>query len=53
MVFCIEKRQPVPGVGGANFEETVVVTADGYELLTSAHRDHERTEPSGDSCSIG
>jgi Xaa-Pro aminopeptidase len=41
MVFCIEKRQPVPGIGGANFEETVVVTDDGCELLTSARRNHE------------
>lgn len=38
MCFCIEKRQPVPGVGGANFEETILVTADGYELLTTAPR---------------
>lgn len=36
--LCVEKRQPVPGLGGANFEETVIVTADGYELLTSAPR---------------
>ena len=42
MVFCIEKRQPVPGLGGANFEETVVVTEGGYELLTSAVRDRDR-----------
>ena len=38
MCFCIEKRQPVPGVGGANFEETILVTDDGYELLTTAPR---------------
>ena len=38
MCLCIEKRQPVPGVGGANFEETILVTADGYELLTTAPR---------------
>ena len=28
----------VPGLGGANFEETVLVTEDGYELLTTAPR---------------
>ena len=38
MCLCVEKRQPVPGVGGANFEETVIVTNDGYELLTTASR---------------
>jgi len=38
MCLCVEKRQPVPGLGGANFEETVLVTGDGYELLTTAPR---------------
>jgi Xaa-Pro aminopeptidase len=38
MCLCVEKRQPVPGLGGANFEETVLVTADGCELLTTAPR---------------
>ncbi|MDX6376090.1 MAG: Xaa-Pro dipeptidase [Gaiellaceae bacterium] len=38
MCLCVEKRQPVPGVGGANFEETVLVTDTGYELLTTAPR---------------
>jgi Xaa-Pro aminopeptidase len=45
MCLCIEKRQPVPGVGGANFEETVLVTAGGYELLTTAPRSFD--EPVG------
>ncbi len=38
MCLCVEKRQPVAGIGGANFEETVLVTDDGYELLTTAPR---------------
>ncbi len=38
MCLCVEKRQPVAGVGGANFEETILVTETGYELLTTAPR---------------
>ena len=46
MCLCVEKRQPVPGVGGANFEETVLVTDGGYELLTTAPRSFV-DEPAG------
>ena len=36
MCLCIEKRQPVPGVGGANFEETVI--AFGLKPMKTAIR---------------
>lgn len=32
--LAIEKRIPVPGVGGANFEQNVLVTATGHDLLS-------------------
>jgi Xaa-Pro aminopeptidase len=35
MYLAIEKTVGVPGVGGATFEENVLVTDDGVEVLTS------------------
>jgi Xaa-Pro dipeptidase len=34
MVLTVEPGIFLPGVGGATFSDTVVVTADGYETLT-------------------
>jgi Xaa-Pro aminopeptidase len=34
MVFSIEPGIYLPGVGGARLEETVVVTLDGYEVIS-------------------
>jgi Xaa-Pro dipeptidase len=40
MVFSIEPGIYLPGVGGARVEETVLVTEDGYEVLSDmSHRD--------------
>lgn len=34
MVLCVEPQFVLPGVGGTNIEQMVLVTADGHELLT-------------------
>ncbi len=39
MVFTIEPGVYIPGYGGVRIEDDIVVTKDGYDLLTSAGRD--------------
>jgi Xaa-Pro aminopeptidase len=36
MCFAIERRIEAPGIGGANYENDVIVTDDGPEIVTSA-----------------
>lgn len=36
MYLAVEKTVGIPGVGGATFEENLLVTADGVELLTES-----------------
>jgi Xaa-Pro aminopeptidase len=36
MCFAIERRIEAPGVGGANYENDVIVTDDGPEIVTPA-----------------
>ena len=38
MVFTVEPGVYVAGVGGIRIEDDILVTADGYELLTDAPR---------------
>jgi Xaa-Pro aminopeptidase len=40
MCLAVEKRVAVPGVGGANYEDDVLVTSDGCEILTPARTDY-------------
>ncbi|HEX2282131.1 MAG TPA: Xaa-Pro peptidase family protein [Thermomicrobiales bacterium] len=36
MCFAIERRIEAPGIGGANYEDNVIVTEDGPEVVTPA-----------------
>jgi Xaa-Pro aminopeptidase len=36
MCFAIERRIEAPGIGGANYENDVIITADGPEIVTLA-----------------
>lgn len=38
MVFTVEPGIYIPGFGGVRIEDTLLVTADGYEILTSADK---------------
>jgi Xaa-Pro aminopeptidase len=40
MCLAVEKRIAVPGLGGATYEDNVLVTEEGYELLTPARIDY-------------
>jgi Xaa-Pro aminopeptidase len=44
MVLNIELPYAIRGVGGLQIEETIVVRADGYELLTAASRSLYRSD---------
>lgn len=38
MVICVEVSRHVPGVGGFQVEDTLIVTGDGYEVLSTMPR---------------
>jgi Xaa-Pro aminopeptidase len=40
MCLAVEKRVAIPGVGGATYEDDVLVSADGCEILTPARTDY-------------
>jgi Xaa-Pro aminopeptidase len=39
MTFAVEPKIVFPGEGSAGFENTVVVTQNGYEILTPAEEE--------------
>jgi len=39
MTFAVEPKIVFPGEGSVGFENTVVVTEDGYEILTPLGQD--------------
>ena len=41
MCFAIERRIEAPGIGGANYEDNVIVTSDGPEIITPAPDDYD------------
>jgi Xaa-Pro aminopeptidase len=43
MCLAVEKRVAVPGVGGATYEDNLLVTADGCEILTPARAEYGST----------
>jgi Xaa-Pro aminopeptidase len=47
--IAIEKRVAAPGIGGASFEQNVLVTPSGYELLSPARTDWSPRSASSDS----
>lgn len=43
MCLAVEKRVAVPGIGGATYEDNVLVTADGCDILTPARIDYRES----------
>jgi Xaa-Pro aminopeptidase len=43
MCLAVEKRVAVPGVGGATYEDDVLVTRDGCAILTPARAEYRST----------
>jgi Xaa-Pro aminopeptidase/Xaa-Pro dipeptidase len=39
MVFTVEPGLYIPGYGGVRVEDDIVVTKDGYRMLTDASRE--------------